>query len=155
MANELSSAGVKLKYAVEATAGTRPTTGYTALGGLVEIPDINEAPAQLDCTSLDNTEYKSYIPGLKDTGGALTFRFNQTSAFKTAWEAMVTAYTAGAAASPAKATWFEVMIPTYGSFYFAGIPSDLGLSQIGVDEVLQIDAYITANDIHGWDTSST
>lgn len=153
MANELSSAGVKLKYAVEATAGTRPTAGYTALGGLVEIPDINEAPAQLDCTSLDNEVYKSYIPGLRDLGGALTFRFNMTSAFKTAWETLVSA--AETAAESSKATWFEVMVPTYGSFYFAGIPTELGLSQIGVDEVLQIDAYITANDVHGWDTSST
>ena len=48
MANELSSAGVKLKYAVEATAGTRPTAGYTALGGLVEIPDINDGWLEWD-----------------------------------------------------------------------------------------------------------
>ncbi len=153
MANELSSAGVKFKYCVEATAGTRPTASYTAIDGCVEIPDLNEAPAQLDCTSLDNTVYKSYIPGLKDTGGALAFRFNLTSAFKTAWAALITAYTT--AASSSKATWFEIMIPSLGSFYFAGVPTALGLSQIGVDEVLQIDAYVTANNIVGWDTSST
>ena len=33
MAINLSTAGIKLKYAVEATAGTRPTSGYKAISG--------------------------------------------------------------------------------------------------------------------------
>lgn len=152
MANELSTAGVLLKYAVESTAGTKPSA-FTTLPGAVEIPDMNEAPAQLDCTDLSDTTYRRYIPGLKDTGGALAFRFNLTAAFETAWNALVTAAETGKASN--KSTWFEVMVPNFKSFYFTGMPSALGMTGFGVDEVLQIDAYITANSVEGWDTSST
>ena len=47
------------------------------------------------------------------------------------------------------------MVPDFGSFYFAGIPSALGMSAMDVNAVLEIEAYITPNKIHGWDTSST
>lgn len=152
MANELSSAGVLLKYAVESTAGTKPSA-FTALPGAVEIPDMNEAPAQLDCTDLSDLIFRRYIPGLKDLGGALAFRFNLTAAFETAWNTLVTAAETAKAAS--KSTWFEVYIPDFKSFFFTGEPSPLGMTGFGVDEVLQIDAYITANSVSGWDTSST
>ena len=152
MANELSTAGVLLKYAVETTAGTKPAA-FTTLPGAVEIPDMNEAPAQLDCTDLSDTTYRRYIPGLKDTGGALAFRFNLTTAFETAWNALVTA--AGTAKESNKSTWFEVYVPGFKSFFFTGEPTPLGMSGFGVDEVLQVDAYITANSVSGWAASST
>lgn len=65
----------------------------------------------------------------------------------------MTAYTTGIASN--KATWFEIMVPSFNSFYFAGIPSELGLKAMDVNAVLEDDVYITPNQIHGWDTSST
>jgi hypothetical protein len=90
---------------------------------------------------------------LKDPGGALSFTANLTTAFKSAWETLVTA--AETAAASSKATWFEIMVPNFGSFYFAGIPSPLGMSAMDVNAVLEIEAYVTPNQIEGWDTSST
>lgn len=153
MAMELSTAGVLLKYAVEATAGTRPTTGYTQVPSIKAIPDFNPEPESLEVTDLSDTEWRRYIAGLKDPGGALSFTANLTTAFKTAWETLVTAATTAAASS--KATWFEIMVPNFGSFYFAGIPSPLGMSAMDVNAVLEIEAYVTPNQIEGWDTSST
>ncbi len=153
MAQELSTAGVLLKYAVETTAGTRPTTGYTQIPSIKSIPDLNPEPESLEVTDLSDTTWRRYIAGLKDPGGALSFTANLTTAFKTAWETLVTAYTTGIASS--KATWFEIMVPNFGSFYFAGIPSELGLKAMDVNAVLEDDVYITPNQIHGWDTSST
>ena len=153
MAMELSTAGVLLKYAVEATAGTRPTTGYTQVPSIKAIPDFNPEPESLEVTDLSDTEWRRYIAGLKDPGGALSFTANLTTAFKTAWETLVTAATTAAASS--KATWFEIMGPNFGSFYFAGIPSPLGMSAMDVNAVLEIEAYVTPNQIEGWDTSST
>lgn len=150
---ELSTAGVLLKYAVEATAGTRPTTGYTQVPSIKAIPDFNPEPESLEVTDLSDTEWRRYIAGLKDPGGALSFTANLTTAFKTAWETLVTAATTAAASS--KATWFEIMVPNFGSFYFAGIPSPLGMSAMDVNAVLEIEAYVTPNQIEGWDTSST
>ena len=153
MALELSTAGVSLKYCVETTAGTRPTASYTAVPNIKETPDFNPEPSTLEVTDLSDTVWKRYIAGLKDPGGALSFTANLTSAFKTAWEGLVTAYTTGIASS--KATWFEINVPTVGSFYFAGIPSELGINGMSVDAVAEVSVYITPNTIHGWDTAST
>jgi hypothetical protein len=107
----------------------------------------------LEVTDLSDLVWKRYIAGLKDPGGALSFTANLTSAFKTAWTGVVTAYTTGIAAS--KQTWFEIVVPTVGSFFFAGIPSELGINGMSVDEVAEVSVYITPNEIHGWDTTST
>ncbi len=153
MALEISTAGVSLKYCVETTAGTRPTASYTAITGIKETPDFNPEPSNLEVTDLSDTVWKRYIAGLKDPGGALSFTANLTSAFKTAWEGLVTAYTTGISSS--KATWFEINVPTIGSFYFSGIPDTLGINSMSVDAVAEITVYVTPNKIHGWDTAST
>lgn len=153
MALEISTAGVLLKYKEEQTAGTRPTTGYTTIPNIKETPDLNPEPNSLEVTDLSDTIWKRYILGLRDPGGALSFTANLTSGFKTAWASLITAYTTAKASS--KAVWFEIMVPTIGSFYFAGIPSDLGLNSMSVDSVAEITVYIAPNKIHGWDTSST
>ena len=153
MALEISTAGVSVKYCVETTAGTRPTASYTAIPNIKATPDFNPEPSTLEVTDLSDTIWKRYIPGLKDPGGALAFTANLTSAFKTAWTTLVSAYATGIASS--KQTWFEIVVPTVGSFYFAGIPSELGINAMEVDAVAEIDVYITPNKIHGWDTSSS
>lgn len=155
MALEFSTAGVKVLYAVESTAGTRPTTGYTQIPGIKSTPDFNPAPNSIQVTDLSDTEYHRYIPALKDVGGASAFTANLTSGFKSAWEALVTA--SETARESNKATWFEIRVPdsTVGSFYFAGIPTPLGVSAFEVDSVAEIDAYVTPNQITGWSTPST
>ena len=96
MALELSTIGVSLKYCVETTAGTRPTTGYTPIAGIKAIPDLNPEPEALDVTDLSDS-WRRYIPGVRDVGGAISFTANFTSAFKTAWTALVTAAATAAA----------------------------------------------------------
>lgn len=153
MALEFNTAGIKVLYAVESTAGTRPTTGYTQIPGIKSTPDFNPAPNSLQVTDLSDTEYHRYIPALKDIGGASAFTANLTTGFKTAWEALVSASETARASS--KATWFEIKIPNFESFYFAGIPTPLGVSAFEVDSVAEVDAYVTPNQIEGWDTAST
>ena len=149
MALEFSTAGVLLKYAVETTAGTKPSA-FTTINGIKSIPDFNPTPSNLDCTDLSDTQYKRSIPGLQDPGGALAFKANLTAAFETAWGALVTA--SETAKGDGKATWFEVYVPGFKGFYFTGIPSALGMPAMEVDSVIEIDAYITPNTIGGWDT---
>lgn len=151
---DLSSAGVTVQYATEAAAGTRPTSGYTAIPGIKAIPDLNPEPSSLETTTLDATEWKTYIPGLKDPGGALSFTANNNEGFHTAWTALVEA--AATAKEAGKAVWFAVVIPGLTkSFYFAGDPSDLGLSAIEVDSVLEVSPYITPSQIAGWAAKPT
>lgn len=138
----LSTAGVYLAYAVETTAGTRPTTGYHKITGAKTTPSLNPSPETLETTTLDETEYKTYIDGLKDLGGALEFTFNLTETLITEWDALMTAYETGKAAG--KATWFTIVIPGLTkSFYFTGNPSEMGLPETSVSAVLEITNYIT------------
>lgn len=139
---DLSTAGVQLWYCVETTKGTRPTSGYTRIFGVKSTPSLNAAPDTLETTTLDELEYKTYIDGLKDLGGALEFTFNLTEELITAWDALMTAYTAGKAAE--KATWFTIVVPGLTqSFYFTGNPSNMGLPETSVNSVLEITNYIT------------
>ena len=151
MALELSTAGVLLKYCVEATAGTRPETAYTTITNIKSFPDMNPEPSTYDVTDLSDLVWKRYIPALKDPGGAFAFTANLNDAFQTAWESLVSA--ANTAAESDLATWFEVYIPGMtDGFFFAGMPSELGLSAIEVDSVLETTVYITPNQIEGFAT---
>ena len=104
---QLSTAGVKLLYAAEATAGTRPTTGYKEISEIKSIPELNPEPDNLETTTLAETEWKTYIPGLKDIGGALSFTANLTEKSMEEWEGVVDAYDTAAADN--KATWFCIL----------------------------------------------
>lgn len=138
----LSTAGVYLAYAVETNAGTRPTSGYIRLTGAKSTPSLNPSPETLETTTLDETEYKTYIDGLKDLGGALEFTFNLTEELITQWSTLMTAYETAKAAG--KATWFTIVIPGLtNSFYFTGNPSAMGLPETSVSSVLEITNYIT------------
>ena len=144
MAINLSTAGIHLYYAVEETAGTRPTakSAYKDLQGIKSIPSMNPAPETLETTTLNETEYKTYIDGLKDLGGALEFTFNLTQSLVEMWTELMEAYEAAKAAG--KATWFLVDIPglTEG-LYFPGNPSSMGVPEASVSSVLEITNYIT------------
>ena len=153
MALEISTAGIQLRYCVETTAGTRPTTSYQLVPNIKSTPDFNPEPSTLEVTDLSDLVFKRYIAGLKDPGGALSFTANLTSAFKTVWGNIVSAYTTAIASN--KQMWFEIYVPTVGSFFFAGIPSELGINGYEVDAVAEVSVYITPNKIHGWDSSST
>ena len=142
MAINLSTAGIQLLYAVEETAGTRPTSGYTRIRGIKSTPSLNPAPDTLETTTLDETEYKTYIDGLKDLGGALEFTFNLTEELITNWEALMDNYEAGKLAN--KATWFCIVVPGLTkAFFFTGNPSEMGLPETEVNAVLEITNYIT------------
>ena len=144
MAINLSTAGIHLYYAVEATKGTRPTTksDYTDLVGIKSIPSMNPAPETLETTDLNQTEYKTYIDGLKDLGGALEFTFNLTQDLVTMWGELMEAFEAAKTAN--KATWFLIDIPGLEEgLYFPGNPTSMGIPEAAVSSVLEITNYIT------------
>lgn len=153
MALEFSTIGTKVKYCVETTAGTFPTSGFTEIANIVSISEDNGEPEQIEVTNLVDTRHRS-IPGLLGSNDVVSLTANFTAAFKTAWETLCTAYATGAASG--KATWFEFILPGHtDSWYFAGIPSELGFPGAEVAQAQQITAYITKNDNKGWAAAST
>ena len=150
----ISTAGVTFGYAVEATKGTRPTTGYTIIPDVKEIPEMNPEPETLETTDLSQTEFKTYIEGLKDLGGALSFLANFTEELEGAWTTLVEAYKT--AIDEGKATWFEVKHPKLEkSVFFTGQPSAMGLPGMGVNAVLETNLYITPTNAPIWETKTT
>lgn len=152
----LSTLGIKIGYCVATTAGTAPTSGYTELVGIKSIPAIGGAPETYESTTLNETEFKTYVMGLMDTGGSIELKFNNTDAFQTAWAALKSASDTDAALSSPKGYWFCIIIPglTKG-FYFEGRPAALALSQIDVGNVLEASGYVTLTKVKGWDTAAT
>ena len=150
MALEIASAGAYICYGVETTAGTQPST-FTRISSVKTIGALDADPATYDVTDLSDLEFKRYIPGLKDIGGDVPLTCNLTEAFLTEWATVVSAASTGAASG--YSTWFEVVIPklTKG-FFFKGVPSALGLSEVATDSALEITAHITPNQMVGWNT---
>ena len=150
----ISTAGVTLGYAVESTAKTRPATGYTLIPDVKEIPEMNPEPETLETTTLAATEFKTYIEGLKDLGGALSFLANYTTELETVWSALVEAYKT--ASEDGKSVWFEVKHPKLSkSVFFTGQPSAMGLPAMAVGNVLETNLYITPTNAPAWETKST
>ena len=152
MALEFSTIGVKVKYAVEAVAGSRPTSGYVNIPDIKSIPDIALTPNQIDVTNLVD-QYRRYISGVKDAGSDIQLTANMTASLKTVWNALIAS--AASAWASGKSTWFEISIPSFDSFYFAGIPSELGASGMNVDAVVEAQLHVIPNQIAGWATASS
>ena len=154
MASErLASHGAYLCYATESTAGTMPTTGYVKVPEIKTIPSFNPQPDAIQSTDLSETEFHTYVEGLKDIGGALEFTANLTEDLVTAWGTVNTTHDA---LTGGKAMWFAVVHPKLTkAVFFKGDPSPLGLNEISVNTVLETTLYITANSAPKWDTKPT
>ena len=156
MATELSTAGIQVKWAVEASAGVRPTSGFAAIRGVKVIPEIGGEPNNLDVTPLEEPTWRRSIPGLRDPGGAVGLTVNDYDDFRTDWDAMYTAFQTAKASG--LATWWEINVPgltSKPSFYFSGQPSELGFGGAEVDSPFENTPYITINKIEGWAAKST
>ena len=149
----VNTAGVTFGYAVEESKGVRPTTGYTLIPDVKEIPEMNPEPETLETTTLAETEFKTYIEGLKDLGGALSFLANYTEELEEVWGELVEAYKTATASG--LSTWFEVKHPKLEkSVFFTGQPSAMGLPGMGVNAVLETNLYITPTNAPAWETKS-
>jgi hypothetical protein len=149
----ISTAGVTFGYAVETTKGTRPASGFKVIPDIKEIPEMNPEPETLETTVLSETEFKTYIEGLKDLGGALSFLANYTTELETVWAELVEAYKTAYAAG--LSTWFEVKHPKLEkSVFFTGQPSAMGLPAMSVGSVLETNLFITPTNAPAWETKT-
>lgn len=135
----ISTAGIRLWYAVETTAGARPTTAsaYTEVREPVSIPAINETPNTIDATSLNETRNHVYVDGLNDSGGAVSITANFSQVLLDQWnDEIIAAYEAGIASG--KNMWFAITIPNFTkAFYMEAKPAKIGLPSAEVDSAFQ------------------
>lgn len=145
---DISTSGISLNYAVETSAGVMPSA-FTKIPNVKSIPEMNPAPDTLETTTLDATEFKTYIEGLKDLGGSLSFGANLSDDLMDVWDDIMEAYET--AVQGKKAMWFAVIIPEMSkSVVFTGQPSALGMPAVGVNSVLETNFYITPTSAPKW-----
>lgn len=147
---DLTTLGVKFGYAVEATAGTRPTTGYIQLPRCKSIGGINLSPEQIDVSCLEDLVAK-YAEGRADTGGTWDTSFYSDGL--PALKALLVA--AAAAKSSGKGVWFEVFIPNLTDAFFvkAAVPSKLAMGEISDNAPLEIPLSLTIEEYLGLETA--
>lgn len=144
MSQRVSTAGMYLCYCVETTAGTRPTSGYQIIPEIKTMPSFNPAPNNIDSTTLLETEYMTYVKGLKDMGGALEYGANLTDDLIEFWETLLAAY--DTAAADGKAMWFAVVHPKLAkATFYKGEPAPIGFNEAAVGAMAETTLYITPN----------
>lgn len=157
MALEISTVGAKVKYAVEVSAGTRPTVNY------IEIPNVSSAPDfPMDVETLDASDITDtitrYIPGRQDPGTDKEFTLNHTDAVIDFWNDSSTGIVAKYATAKAagKAMWFEYCYPGASkSYFFKAEPVALGNGGIEQNAVDTIPAKIIPQGGNCWAAAST
>ena len=144
----VSTAGMKLAYCVETTAGTMPTASYTMIPEVTSAPSMFVAPNTADVTPLDETEMVQYIPLLKDFGGALEYGCNWNDSVDTAWNTTcVEAYETAQASD--KAMWFALVHPELAKcVLFKGQPLPAGPDEVSANSPLT--ATLRIVPLGGW-----
>ena len=140
------TAGIDFGYAAGTSAGTAPTS-FTHIPDITDIPEIGASePETYESTSLDNLEYKTYVAGLKDLGGALGLTVNDTPEFRTAWEAICTA------AEGEYGAWASITIPApiNERLVFKAEPTPYGFGGASINGILTNTAYITPTSEPEW-----
>ena len=79
MALEITTVGAQVKYAIETTAGTRPTSGYTVLPNVSSAPEMSMDVDALDASDITD-EITRYAKGRQDPGSDAEFTLNHTEA---------------------------------------------------------------------------
>lgn len=135
------AAGIAFKYGTMAGEGTKPTT-WTHVPDVTDIPEIGGDVETIETTTLDNREYKTYAPTLKDTGGAIGLTAMDTAEFRTAWAGFVEASNSeyGAAAC------IEIPAPLNKRIWFPAKAVNLGFGGAAVNTVLTVAGYFTVLD---------
>jgi len=151
MALEFNTIGVTLNYKV-ATSASRPASGYVNIPDLKTIPGVELTPSKLEVTNLTD-KYRRFITGVLDAGDSFDLTANLTASLKSTWASLVSA--ANTAWASGFNTWFEIKIPNFDSFFFAGMPTELGFNEMGVDAVAEASLHIIPNQIAGWATASS
>lgn len=150
----LAIAGSKLLYAVEDTAGTRPTaaSAYTMVPEVTTIPELSSADYdQIDMTPIDEEIQHQQITGLRQAPGVLNFEANLSDTLLTFWNTtLMTAYTTGIADN--KKMWFCVTIKGMDqAYYFTAEPKVLSPAGGGAADGWKCNLPITMTNTPIWD----
>lgn len=146
----LSTLGVRLGYALETVAGTKPTrltwlTRVNAIGG------ISLETETIDASALEDMVERS-VPGRQSTGGTFPVTFNLTNEVVTELETMISTYKGRS--NKSLRMWFEVYHPdmTKAFWIAAAPPSAIPLPDTEQNGLWTVEVQLTIDELAGLDT---
>lgn len=145
MAISITSIGTVVSYAFETTKGERPTLDYKKIPEIKEIPDMNPTPETGETTSMDNLEYRTYVPLLKDLGGTLAFTANLTQELYDIWNGeggIMEEWNSKKASGLAMYLCIDIQ-GLNESCYLSVEPSNFGLPSASTNSVIEHTIYFT------------
>lgn len=164
MAGEISTADIRIYYAVETAAGTRPTTlsawkekptsGTLRIAEYVTgISGLTAEYEQYDVTPLANTQRHSFVKGLQGNDGNISLNANINPTSRADWNAIVDEY---AALTGGKGMWFAFRLPgDTEACYFRAEPCEMGFPDVTAASAVQGAIQIIENNYAGWATFPT
>ena len=164
MAGEVSSAGIKIEYAPETTAGTRPTAAGSykekASAGTLKIAEyvtgisgLTAEREQYDVTPLAETRRHRFIMGLEGNDGNLSLSCNINPTSRADWNAIVAEFKA---LTDGKGMWWAFTLPgDTQSAYFRGEPTEMGFPDVESASAVQGAVQIIENEYAGWAAKPT
>lgn len=146
-----STIGIEFGYALEATAGTKPSK-FTKLTRINTIGGIDLETEQIDASALEDYVTR-YVAGRQDSGGQWPITINPTDDTIAEWETLIDAYQTRADKN--LSMWFEVWSPylTKAFFIVAEPPKMLPMSEMAQNELQTIEIGLTINEFKGMDTA--
>lgn len=146
----VSSLGIRLGYAAETAAGTKPTA-FTWLERCNSIGGISLETEQIDASALED-EISRYVSGRQDTGGTWSVTFNISDEVIEQLETMIAAYTA---LTGGKRMWFEVWSPYLAKAFFvvAQPPKHIPMPEESQNELQTVEMTFTIEEYKGMDTA--
>lgn len=146
----VSSLGIRLGYAAESAAGTKPTA-FTWLERCNSIGGISLETERIDASALED-EISRYVSGRQDTGGTWPVTFNISDEVIEQLETMIAAYTA---LTGGKRMWFEVWSPYLAKAFFvvAQPPKHIPMPEESQNELQTVEMTFTIEEYKGMDTA--
>lgn len=146
-----STLGVLGGYALEATAGTKPSA-FSLLTRLNAIGGINLDVEQIDASALEDMVSR-YIQGRADTGGTFPITVNMTPETITEWQALIAAYTGRS--NTELRMWFDIYFPQLNKSFFivAQPPAQIPMPEVNQNELATMEMNLIIEEYIGVDAA--
>ncbi len=143
----VSTVGSLTGYAVETTAGTKPTT-FKLLHRINASDEIKIDVETIDASALED-EVERTIAGRGSTGGTFNVTVNVTDETITEWETLISEYKTGK--TDGKSMWYEEYFPSLKKAFFTKIEPPTIIPKPARDQngLLTVEMSLTINEYVG------
>lgn len=143
----ISTVGALVGYAIETTAGTKPTT-FKLLHRINATDEISIETETIDASALED-EVERTIAGRGSTGGTFGVTVNVTDETITEWENIISEY--DTAKKSGKAMWYEEYFPALQKAFFTKVepPAVIPKPALEQNGLLTVTMTLTINEYVG------